>query len=175
MPMVAGTTKGQCAVVEAGAVTHTCTPAIEPHPGAENGVEESSAEPGITLGFVHAEGVLAGFRAHRYEAHGARPEVGDTRQVHAASALPRELDEWPGAELLRHRGIEADAFTGREPMGGSDVSRDGGRRVAALRGVDRAALRHELLAKGLLRVHDAEERKALPAMPVRAVALDQSN
>jgi hypothetical protein len=69
--------------------------AIESHPGAENGVEESSAEPGITLGFVHAEGVLAGCRAHRYEAHGARPEVGDTRQVHPASALPRELDEWP--------------------------------------------------------------------------------
>ena len=101
-----------------------------------------------------------------------RAKVGDARQVDAAAAPQRELDERPGAELLRHRGIQADAFAGREPVSGGDVFRDGDGGASALRGIDRAALRHEFFAKGLLRCHDAGERKALPTMPVRAVALE---
>ena len=53
-----------------------------------------------------------------------------------------------------------------------DVFRDGSGRARSLRGIDRAALRHEFFAKGLLRCHDAGERKALPTMPVRVVALE---
>src|SRR4051794_13184817 len=80
-PMSTGTTKGQCTVVKPGAMAHASAAAIESPPGAENGVEKTRAEPGITLGLVHAEVVLAAARAHAHESHRACAEIGDARQV----------------------------------------------------------------------------------------------
>src|ERR1043165_6867568 len=116
-PVFSRTTKGQCPVIEAGAMADARAAAVETHAGAENRVEESRAEPCIALGLVHAEVVLPRVRAQRHEPHGARAEMGDARQVDGAAALESEVDQGLGTQLLWHRCIEADAFAGSEPVG----------------------------------------------------------
>ena len=117
--------------------------------------------------------MLAGAGAHGHETHAARAHVGDAGQVDAAAALPRELDQRCRAQFLGHRGIQADAFAGRRASGWSRWRRrPRAQRLRALRGILRTSPRHEFFAKGLLRYHDEEERKALPTMPVRVVALE---
>jgi hypothetical protein len=145
--MAAYTTKGQCTIVKTRAMAETCAAAIESHAGAENRVEESRADPLTPLGFMHAEVVPPRVRAQGHETHGAGAEIRDPRQVDLAAAMPRELDQGPGAQLLGHGGIQADAFAGGQPAGVPDVRGDRLRGVLTLRGIHGAAQRQELFAK----------------------------
>ncbi len=51
----------------------------------------------------------------------------DARQEYFAASPLRELDQRGGIQLVWQRGVQPDALARREPAGGGDVARDGGR------------------------------------------------
>ena len=123
------------------------------------------------FGLDHAEVVLPGVRVQRHEAHAASAHAGDARQVNVTSALAREFDQRLGAQLLGHRRVQPDAFSGCEPV---CVGNRVGHRARSTRARSGATARR--LARSSLRrdcfVCTRREEKRYPKMPVRVVALE---
>ena len=149
------------AIVKARAMSQACAATIETHARAKNGVQETGPDPGVSFGLDHAEVVLPGVRVQRHEAHAASAHAGDARQVNVTSALAREFDQRLGAQLLGHRRVQPDAFSGCEPACVGNRVGHRARSTRARSGADRAAFGQEFFAKGLLRLHE-EGGKALP-------------
>ena len=101
-------------------------------------------------------------RAEGHELHAARAHRRDARQVDLAAARERERDQRCGAQLLRHRGIEADAFAGGEPVSVRDDARDGERGARARERRHGAASLRVDLAQGLASWSRRRRGKALP-------------
>jgi hypothetical protein len=153
--MIAQPAKCQRAIVEARAMPQSRAAPVESDPGAEDGVEESRADPFVTRRFEHPEVVLPRIRVQGDESHRAMTHAGDAGEVDAASASHGQLDERLRAQLLRHRRIQPDAFAGSEPMRLRDGLGDRARGAYPFWDGNRTPLREELLSKGLLRQHDA--------------------
>jgi len=113
------------AIVEPEAMTQARPTKIERHGGDEEGVEKFRAQVLVTLRFMHSQRVPSTGLAESHESHDAAAQRSDAGQVDVATAGEGEPDQRIRAELLRHRRIHADPFAGCEPMGVSDVIRDG--------------------------------------------------
>ena len=106
----------ESAIVEARAMSEARAAAVESHARTKNGVQEAGTDPGVAFGLDHAEGVLPGVRVQGHEAHAAGAHAGDARKINVAAALARELDQRLGAQFLRHRRVQPDAFSGSQPV-----------------------------------------------------------
>lgn len=127
------------AIVEAEAMTQTSSATIERHGGYEDGVEEFRAQVLVAMRLMHSQRVARACLAESHETHDAAAQRSDARQVDVAATGEGKPDQRIRAEFLGHRCIDADAFARREPVGVSDVIRDGVCSDLPVRASNRAA------------------------------------